>query len=474
MEQVNAAANAAFTQNLCSVTKYKIARKMNTKARRKSASELNSPPFANRLLGVYPQKQDGLFMQRVKILGGRISWLQWLKITGLAQTYSQGFPLHITTRQDIELHNITAENIPAVQQGLAEVALMTFGACGDSIRNITVCAGCDLCPEGFDLLPLAQLVHQHLQQQLVIFNLPRKFKMSFSGCWQSCAKPWLSDLGFIAQHDGMFTVIGAGSLGPKPALGIQLYKDLPPVHILPLCVAAIEFFEQYGNREDRRRARFRHIREKFGDRAFKKELDIRFGRLRASQSWPDILPASGDENVKLLCRIQLPNGNITPEEAVQLARTAQLESVLRINLEHGLELYGTKAIHLPENLAAYANKPVIVACPGSSTCAKALVSSWAAADELRRTLTGHYSKNVRISISGCPNNCAHSAVANIGLVGMRRKRKGKPTECYRLFKGGDNGKNNKLAEKSDIVCAEDISNAVEHLLETRQIRQLFS
>lgn len=440
---------------------------MNTKARRKPASEMNSQPFVSRLLGVYPQKQQGLYMQRVKIPGGRISWPQWLKIAELAQTYSQGFPLHITTRQDIELHHITAENVSVVQQGLTEVALMTFGACGDSIRNITVCAGCGLCPEGFDLLPLARLVHRYLEQQPVVLNLPRKFKISFSGCRQSCARPWLNDIGFIAQRNGKFTVIGAGSLGPKPALGIRLYKDLPSKHILPLCIAATELFEQYGNRENRRRARFRHVREKLGDHAFKKELDIRFSRLRASQSWPDISPASNNKGVKLLCRLQLPNGNITPEEAFQLAETAQLESILRINLEHGLELYGTGTIQLPNNLAAYADKPIIVACPGSSTCARALVNSWAVADALRQVLAKHCSPDVRISISGCPNNCAHSAVADIGLVGMRRKQKGKQTECYRLFKGGGNGRNNKLAEKSDIVRAEDISNAVEHLLKTR-------
>lgn len=440
---------------------------MMAKSQRKPVSELDSQPIANRLLGVYPQKQQGLYMQRVKIFGGRVSWPQWLKIAELAQDYSQGFPLHMTTRQDIELHNIASKDIAAVQQGLAEVALTTFGTCGDSIRNMTVCAGCGLCPKGFDLLPLAQLIYQYFERQPVIFNLPRKFKMSFSGCRQSCAKPWLNDLGFIAQHDGMFTVIGAGSLGSKPALGIQLYGDLPSKHILPLCISAIEFFEQHGNRENRRLARFRHIREKFGDRAFKKELDIRFSRLRASRSWPDISPASGIKSIKLLCRLQLPNGNITPDEAIQLACAVQLKSVLRINLEHGLELYGKETIRLPENLVAYADKPVIVACPASSTCARALVNGWAAADELRQTLVGHCFSDMRINISGCPNNCAHSAVANIGLVGIRRKQKGEPTECYCLFKDGGNGRNSKLAEQSDIVRAEDISNVVKYLLKTR-------
>lgn len=439
---------------------------MGTKAQQKPTPEPSTyQPVANRLLGVYPQKQDGLFMQRIKIFGGRISWPQWQKIAELAQTYSPGFPLHITTRQDIELHNIAAENIAAVQQGLAEVALTTFGACGDSIRNMTVCTGCDLCPENFDLLPLAQLIRQHLEQQPVIFNLPRKFKVSFSGCQQACAKPWLNDLGFIAQHDGMFTVIGAGSLGAKPALGIELYRDLPAKEVLPLCVAAIEFFAQHGDRKNRHRARFRHVREKFGDQAFQTELDTNFRRLKTQQSWPDISPTPSDKNIKLLWRLQLPNGNIEPELAFQLADISEPKGVaLRINLEHGLELYGKRTIQLPKSLAALEAEPIIIACPGSTTCTRGLVNCWATANSIRQALSDQYPPQMRINISGCPNNCAHSTVADIGLVGMLRKRNGKATECFRLFTGGGKGRNDKLAKQSDIVWAFDIPATIKRLL----------
>lgn len=439
---------------------------MSTELQEESASESGTHrPIANRILGVYPQRQKGLFMQRIKVLGGRISWSQWRKIDQIAALYSPGFPLHITTRQDIELHNIVPDCLPAVQQGLSDVALTTFAAGGDSIRNMTVCAGCDTCPDGFDLIPLAQLVRQHLEQQPVIFNLPRKFKISFSGCQRACAKPWLNDLGFIAQRDGLFTVIGAGSLGPKPTLGIQLYEDLAAKDVLPLSVAAIEFFEQYGDRKNRRRARFRHVKEKLGNHAFQTELDGRFGRLKARQSWPEVLPASGNKNIKLLYRLQLPNGNINPKEAIELANIAEPRgAVVRINLEHGLELYGTESIPLTENLAALATNPTIVACPGTSVCPKALVNCWSTADEIRQALANQHPPEVGINISGCPNNCAHSTVADIGLVGMQRKQKGKPTECYCLFTGGGNGQNDKSAEQSDIVCAKDVPATLKRLL----------
>jgi sulfite reductase (ferredoxin) len=419
----------------------------------------------NHLLGVYPQKQDGLYMQRIRIPGGRISWPQWRKIAELAAKYTPGAPLHLTTRQDIELHDVTGGSISAVHEGLAEVALTTFGAGGDSVRNLTVCAGCDLCRDAFDLLPLARLVQSHLEQQPVIFNLGRKFKISFSGCEQACARPWVSDLGFIARSNALFTVIGAGSLGAKPALGIKFYTDFPAGDILPLCVAALEFFEQSGERQNRRRARFRHVREKLGDRAFLAELDSRLKQVKARQSWPNLVPAATNGHLRLWHRLQLPNGNISPQEALDLADAAEpKEATLRINLEHAIELYGMEELKLPASLARLVNNPIIIACPGSTTCPRGLVNCWLTADRIRKQLTKQHTRQLQICISGCPNNCAQSAVADIGLVGMTRKVNGMCTEHFRLFTGGGKGKNEKPAKQSTAVPAEDVSETISALL----------
>jgi sulfite reductase (ferredoxin) len=419
----------------------------------------------NRLLGVYPQKQDGLFMQRIRIPGGRISWPQWRKIAEIAIKYTPGVPLHLTTRQDIELHDVTGRSISALHEGLAEVALTVFGTGGDSVRNLTVCAGCDICRDAFDLLPLSRLVQSYIEQQPVIFNLGRKFKISFSGCEQACARPWVSDLGFIAQANERFTVIGAGSLGPKPSLGIRFYEDLSAGDILPLCVAALEFFEQSGERQNRNRARFRHVREKLGNNAFLAELDTRFMQAKARQPWPDIVPAVTQGHSKLLHRLQLPNGNISQQQALDLADAAEpRRAALRINLEHGIELYGTEKFNLPDSLAQLTNNPIIIACPGSTTCPRGLVNCWATADRIRKKLTKRQTKQLQICISGCPNNCAQSAVADIGLVGMKRRENGKLSEHYHLFTGGGNGKNEKPAESSSVISAQDVIDTIKSLL----------
>ena len=138
---------------------------MSTKASYGSSSQPDThESVSNKLLGVYPQKQTGLFMQRIKVIGGRINWHQWRRIAELAAKYSRGFPLHITTRQDIELHNLDIDDISIIQEGLSKVALTTFGAGGDSIRNMTICTGCDFHRDSFDLFPIAQLLWQHLKQ----------------------------------------------------------------------------------------------------------------------------------------------------------------------------------------------------------------------------------------------------------------------------------------------------------------------
>jgi len=439
---------------------------MNNKIPKKSFSEDNMNK-CNKLFGVYPQKQDGLFMQRIKILGGRINWTQWRKIAYLANKYSKSTPLHLTTRQNIELHNLDIDNIPLIQNSLTEVALTTFGSGGDSIRNVTICPACDMCNNGLDLFPLAEQIQRCIVKYTDISNLPRKFKISFSCCEKACAKPWLSDLGFIAKENGALKVIGAGSLGAKPELGIVLYESLTIRDILPLCVASVNLFKKYGDYENRHRARFRHIRIKLGDKKFKEVLNDHFNKLKSNPCWPKInLVSSTNKKNKLLYRLQLPNGNVNAQKAIELANTAEPSgAILRINLEHGLEIYGEKSIQLPKSLIGFVSKPIIIACPGSTTCSKALIDCWATADKLREALSGNALPGLSISISGCPNNCAQSAVADIGLTGVIRKEGEIKVNSYKLFKGGGNGKTEKLAEQTNFIRNTELPEIIRQIID---------
>jgi sulfite reductase beta subunit-like hemoprotein len=424
---------------------------------------------AERILGVYPQRQQGLFMQRIKILGGRIGWQQWRRIIELVRQYSKRSTIHITTRQDIEMHDIAGPDLHAIQKELAQVGLMTHGAGGDYIRNITVCTGCKFDPRSGEIFSIAKFICEQLTEYPC--DLPRKFKISFSGCSLACAKPWVSDLGFVLGREGHFTVIGAGSLGPRPATGIVLYENLVRKDVLPMCLASLEFFRECGDRENRSRARLRHVREKLGDERFKSQLAERFDRLVWSQKWPDVPFGVRERELKLLWRLQLPNGNIGLNEALQLADAAEpKEAQLRINPEHGLELFGVETFAMPEHLAALENLPIIVACPGLSSCAKAITDTWAAADAIRQRIAHVSRSEVRICISGCPNSCAHSAIADIGLTGLRRILDGQSAVCFRIFTGGGNGRNDRLAQQSQVISASEVPSVVAKLLQFEKQR----
>jgi sulfite reductase beta subunit-like hemoprotein len=232
-----------------------------------------------------------------------------------------------------------------------------------------------------------------------------------------------------------------------------------------LCLASLDFFKETGNRENRSKARLRHVREKLGDKWFKEELAMRFDTLLSSRDWPEVSLSENPNNFKLLRRLQLPNGNIGLDEAIQLADAAEPQGAkLRINLEHGLEIFGTQTFRLPDNLSALENLPVIIACPGLSSCAKALTNTWAVADAIRQQTAGINNPNLRICISGCPNSCAHSATADIGLIGLRQNRDGQSVECFRFMTGGHNGTDNRQAVAGEVVPAGDVPAFVERLL----------
>ena len=404
-------------------------------------------------------------MQRVKIFGGRISWPQWRGLARLAEQYTPQAPLHLTTRQDIEFHNVAATDLSALQAGLSAIGLGTFGAGGDSVRNITVCPY-GQPGHGLDVYGVARFIDEQLGLLSFIDKLPRKFKISFSACSKAGAKPFINDLGFVLQPNGAFTVIGAGSLGPKPGIGIELYRDLALDDVLPLCRAAIEFFNDCGDRENRRRARFRHVRQRLGDEAFKAELHRRFLAFRETAKKHMPQAAKPGQTLEMIARLQLPNGDIMPDDAIELADAAEPPRLeLRINLSHGLELFSKSSIvlELPPKLAALTNLPAIVACPGCRTCPNGLTDCGAMAEKLRERLSGTRSDKV-IAISGCPNDCAQAVVANVGLLGLIRTIDGQRRPCYRVLTGGENGTTATLGQERAVLAEDAAADYVKSVL----------
>lgn len=406
-------------------------------------AEAPADPARARLLGLYPQRQPGLLMQRVKVLGGVISAAQLRAVSESSARHAPGWPLHLTTRQDIEIHGLTPDRVPLVQGELHAVGLTTVGACGDTLRNVTVCPG--LCTGAHDVLPLAAELARVGDAMPMIRSLPRKFKVSLSACPKACARPWINDLGLVAQPDGRFRAVVGGSLGPKPATGIGLDRIFEAHETVALLRAAIRLFDAEGDRVNRSRARLRHLRERLGDQEFIARLNALLAEELAGTPFRDVAVPPA-KPVALQSQLRFPLGNIDTADAVALADAAEASgTAIRIGFDHDVLLFGATRPALPLSLVARGEAPAVVACPGAAWCSRGIVDTHEPAREIERSLVRDFGGVV--SLSGCPNGCAQSGVSEIGLSGCIKTIDGERRQCFRIVVGGQAGRGPALAQE---------------------------
>ncbi len=428
---------------------------------------LPDDPAVARLLGIYPQRQQGLFMQRVKIHAGLLTLAQWRRIADVADRHTLGTGLHLTTRQDIELHNVSATDLPTIQRALHEAGLSTVGACGDTVRNVIVCPGCGLCPDSVDVIGLANAIKAGVESLPWIRRLPRKFKISLSGCSEACGRPWVNDVGLIAEADGTFRAIVGGSLGAKPGTGIPFARTLALDEVIPFVVAALRLFEAEGDRTNRTQARLRHVRERLGNDVFLERLAEILEQEKSANVWPvPATPQRLGDGVRQIGRPHPPLGDIQPSDALELADALEaVDATLRIGFDHDLLIFGQVFPRLTKTLKRWRDGPRVIACPGMASCARAITDTHAVAGRIHKVLSADC--DLTVCISGCPNGCARSSVADIGLAGCMRTIDGERTECYRVLVGGGGGKSAALArEVHAAVPATGVASVVGQIVAT--------
>nr|MBA3652723.1 nitrite/sulfite reductase [Actinomycetota bacterium] len=223
--------------------------------------------------GIYGQRQGGHNqMVRVKLPYGAVEPEQLEMFGHIADEYSRGWG-HITTRQNIQLHFVELERVPAVMRDLASVGLTTREACGDTVRNIQGCHLAGACPfEVLDITPWAEAAFQHCLRHPYAQRLPRKFKINFSGCATDCGQAMFNDVGVIAVNrptpDGTlepgFRVFIAGGLGANPHPALALEEFTPREELLPTLEAVLRTFDHYGNRDNKLRARLKWLVDTMG------------------------------------------------------------------------------------------------------------------------------------------------------------------------------------------------------------------
>jgi sulfite reductase beta subunit-like hemoprotein len=319
------------------------------------------------------------------------------------------------------------------------------------VRNITVCPCCKFNADAFDVEPLAEKVRAAVSNSGLLEKLGRKFKITFAGCSSPQTRPYINDISFIATSATTVRVVGAGSFGPSPESGIVLFDELSVHDVTAITIAAIEMFAEHGERENRRKARFRHIRQRMGDEAFLKLLNEYFNKRKDKLGNNELVLSKGLAGWNKVAAIQTVGGDIETKDALKLAELIEETGAeIRVNGYHGIDIFSKGEFKLPSQFDKYANLPRFVACPGSSSCPKGMVDCLEQvkliADELRGN-AAFYDKT--IALSGCPNNCACSAVADIGLVGRVKDKK----PAFKITFNDGNGNNSKLGSERGIVAA---------------------
>jgi sulfite reductase (ferredoxin) len=419
--------------------------------------------------GIYGQRQEGVQMIRIKLPYGKVTSEQLRRITEVSDKYSTG-RLHITTRQDIQIHYVSLDRTPELWSELAKDDITLREACGNTVRNITgsELAGVDV-NEPFDVSPYAHGLFQYLLRNPICQEMGRKFKISFSSSDEDTALSYLHDLGFIPKiKDGQkgFKVVFGGGLGSQPAHAELLSEFIPVNEIIPTAEGIIRIFDRYGERAKRMKARMKFLIKEMGKDVFldlveKEKKAIAFETYEidttafdgpitepvlevpqvtvedteAYETWRKSNVIAQKQAGYYAIGIKVLLGDFYTDKARLLADLIKnyAANELRFSLRQNIVIRHVKEENLPffyQELAkldfvhlGYNSVGDITACPGTDTCNLGIASSTGIAEELERVLSAEYpqylnNREIEIKISGCMNACGQHNMSAIGFQGM--------------------------------------------------------
>lgn len=406
--------------------------------------------------GVYEQRESGTFMLRARLAAGILTPEQMRVAAEVAERYGDG-TLHLTSRQDLQIHGVKVEGIyPAVAR-LTEAGLSTKGGGGNTVRNIAACYLAGVCPEEvFDVTPHVIQLTESLLPDPLSFQLPRKYKIACSGCSRDCAGATINDLGFISKRRGSeegFAVYAGGGLGAQSRVGRMLEPFVAAAAACQVAEAVKRVFDKHGNRKNRHRARLRFLIEEIGFEAFEKLYREELERLGDAAAPPlRARPAKpADSNT---VEITAPLGVLQAEQIRRLADVIERfgEGILRATNWQTAVLRWVRAEELPALNAELgrlgletAEPPILkhlLTCAGASTCRLGICLSRGLAEAIRGALLKSdlnlkgAAGEVTIHISGCPNACGRHPVGQIGLYGAARRVNGRLVPHYIVQLGG--------------------------------------
>lgn len=442
--------------------------------------------------GCYGQRQDGVHMLRIKLPGGNINADQIEAVADILGNYSQHDLAHISTRQDFQVHYIPLKDTPLAMRRLAESGLTTREACGNTVRNISACPLAGVCEhEHTDINPVLDTAVERFLRHPLTQHLPRKFKMSFSGCETDCAQGMMHDLGVVAvNRDGKFgfKIVAGGGLGHKPHEAIVVEEFLEEKHLLASIEAVISIHHKYSDRKRRARARIKFVVDKFGVDGFMEKYHEEFTRTKlayADQEYKTFdWKVGADSSNKTagapravieqkqaglsVFPISLVLGDMTAEQMHNLVAVMREENIAnaRATQDQNLILLNVANDRIDAIRNAITNIGLsepktgddIVACPGTTTCRLGITSSRVAAG-----IVSGGQHDLRLRVSGCHNGCAQPETGDIGIYGEGKRKHGKLIPHYQMYIGGDGRGTGGLALKGPSIPSARINTAIQRL-----------
>jgi ferredoxin-nitrite reductase len=417
--------------------------------------------------GMYTQKQDGFFMVRTKVPGGHLTPEQAEVIGEVAADHATAPEwaggaqqnelwgdayMDITTRQDVQTHWIELEAVRDMWERYEEVGLTTIQGCGDSARNVLGCPAAGLDGhEHFDAQPVIDAVSDFFTENREYANLPRKFKITITGCAHDCSQSQINDVGLTParkaidgeQYYGFHAKLGGGlSDGPRMASEMDVF--VRPEHAVEFCRAVAQTFKELGDRHNRGVCRMRYLVEQTGPEAFEEavrdrcEVDLRERGVDLTEGYQGDHVGVHDQKQDGLTYVgfNVIAGRVGGEEFAEAARAAEKygteETTVRLATDQNFLV-----THIPEeNVAALLDEPFAadyqpdpgpfsrgaVGCTGNEFCNYAIIETkkrtkrWARELD-RRIDTPDDLDVVRMHMSGCSASCAQPQIADIGFRG---------------------------------------------------------
>ena len=419
--------------------------------------------------GVYGQRQKGVQMIRIKLPYGKVTSDQLLRISDVSDEYSRK-KLHITTRQDIQIHYVSLDRTPELWAELEKSDVTLREACGNTMRNVTASYDAGIHPdEAFDATPYAHATFQFFLRNPICQEMGRKFKVSFSSTDSDSALAFIHDLGFIPKvknGERGFKVMLGGGLGSQPRHADVLFDFLPVNQMIPTIEGVLRIFDRNGERAKRVKARMKFLIKNIGLDGFKElvakekkalsyktyEVDttgfetqpkeplieapeVQIEDQRAYQAWKSTNVFTQKQKGLVSIGIKVKLGDFSTQKARDLAGLIknyagdELRLTLRQNIhlrhvpEKALPFFYSELKQMGFANPGYEATADITACPGTDTCNLGIASSTGIADKLEEVLLTEYpqylnDKKVTIKISGCMNACGQHNMAHIGFQGM--------------------------------------------------------